>query len=108
MEAKSKLRDTEHFSHISIVHDKPKWQRQHEANLRHWVLINCLLEVTPYAQQMINMDGRIMVVGNEVKTQFVAEVKVEDMGVGEVVTDVDEVKAQIGMQSVDGAAVFGT
>ena len=34
MEAKSKLRDTEHFSHISIVHDKPKWQRQHEANLR--------------------------------------------------------------------------
>ena len=34
MEAKSKLLDTEHFSHISIVHDKPEWQRQHEANLR--------------------------------------------------------------------------
>ena len=34
MEAKSKLRDSTHFSHIRIFHDKPKWQRQHEANLR--------------------------------------------------------------------------
>ena len=46
---------------------------------------------------MINMDGRIMVVGNEVKTQFAAEVKVEDMGVGAVVLEVDEAKAQIGL-----------
>ena len=34
MEAKSKLRDSAHSSHIRIFHDKPKWQRQHEANLR--------------------------------------------------------------------------
>ena len=34
MEAKSKLRDSAHFNHIRIFHDKPKWQRQHEANLR--------------------------------------------------------------------------
>ena len=34
MEAKSKLRDSAHFSHIRIFHDKPKWQRQHKANLR--------------------------------------------------------------------------
>ena len=34
MEAKSKLRESEHFSHIRIFHDKPKWQKQHEANLR--------------------------------------------------------------------------
>ena len=34
MEAKSKLRESEHFSHIRIFHDKPKWQRQHEENLR--------------------------------------------------------------------------
>lgn len=34
MEAKSKLNNTEHFSHIHIAHDKPRWQRQHEANMR--------------------------------------------------------------------------
>ena len=34
MEAKSKPRDSAHFNHICVFHDKPKWQRQHEANLR--------------------------------------------------------------------------
>ena len=34
MEAKSKLRQSEHFSHIHITHDKPRWQRQHESNVR--------------------------------------------------------------------------
>ena len=34
MEAKSLLRNSEHHGHISISHDKPKWLRQHEANMR--------------------------------------------------------------------------
>ena len=34
MEAKSKLNTFEHFKHIRIFHDKPRWQRQHEANVR--------------------------------------------------------------------------
>ena len=34
MEAKSLLRDSAHFRHISIFPDKPKWQRVHEANIR--------------------------------------------------------------------------
>ena len=34
MEAKSLLRNSTHHSHISIFNDKPKWQRQHEANVR--------------------------------------------------------------------------
>ena len=33
MKAKSLL-NTGNYRHISITHDKPKWQRQHEANLR--------------------------------------------------------------------------
>ena len=32
--AKSLLRDSAHFRHISIFPDKPKWQRVHEANIR--------------------------------------------------------------------------
>ena len=34
MEAKSLLRDSEHYSHIRIYPDRPKWQRVHEANMR--------------------------------------------------------------------------
>ena len=34
MEAKSKLNTFEHFKHIRIFHEKPRWQRQHEANVR--------------------------------------------------------------------------
>ena len=34
MEAKSLLRDSEHYSHIRIYPDKPKWQRVHESNMR--------------------------------------------------------------------------
>ena len=34
MQAKSLLRNSEHHSHIRIYHDKPYWQRQHEANVR--------------------------------------------------------------------------
>ena len=34
MEAKSKLNASEHFRHIHIYPDKPRWQRQHEANVR--------------------------------------------------------------------------
>ena len=34
MEAKSKLNTSEHFRHIRIYPDKPRWQRQHEANVR--------------------------------------------------------------------------
>ena len=34
MEAKSKLNASEHFRHIRIYPDKPRWQRQHEANVR--------------------------------------------------------------------------
>ena len=34
MAAKSKLRDAEHYNHVNIAHDKPKWQRQHESNMR--------------------------------------------------------------------------
>ena len=34
MEAKSKLNTFKHFKHIRIFHDKPRWQRQHEANVR--------------------------------------------------------------------------
>ena len=34
MEAKSLLRDSEHYSHIRIYPDKPKWQRFHESNMR--------------------------------------------------------------------------
>ena len=34
IEAKSLLRNSPHHSHVSIFHDKPKWQRQHEANIR--------------------------------------------------------------------------
>ena len=35
MEAKSLLRDSVHFRHISIFPEKPiKWQRVHEANIR--------------------------------------------------------------------------
>lgn len=40
MEAKSVLRDTVNASHIRIFHDKPKWQRQHEANVR--LVVNTL------------------------------------------------------------------
>ena len=34
MEAKSLLRDSEHYSHIRIYPDKPKWQLLHESNMR--------------------------------------------------------------------------
>ena len=34
MEAKSLLRDSAHFRHISIFPNKPKWQRVHKANMR--------------------------------------------------------------------------
>ena len=34
MAAKSKLRDAEHYNHVNIAHDKLKWQRQHESNMR--------------------------------------------------------------------------
>ena len=34
LEAKSRLNGLEHFKHIRIYHDKPQWQRQHEANVR--------------------------------------------------------------------------
>ncbi len=34
MQAKSRLNTTEHFGHIRIDHDKPRWQRQHETNMR--------------------------------------------------------------------------
>ena len=40
MEAKSLLRDAEHYLHIRIYPDKPKWQRVHEANMR--VLVKTL------------------------------------------------------------------
>ena len=33
-EAKSKLNTFEHFKHIRIFHDKPRWQWQNEANVR--------------------------------------------------------------------------
>ena len=41
MEAKSKLNNLEHFRHIHIYHDKPKWQRQQEANFR--ILVKSLV-----------------------------------------------------------------
>lgn len=34
MDAKCSLRDSVHNKHVSIFHDKPKWQRQHESNVR--------------------------------------------------------------------------
>ena len=34
IEAKSKLNTFEQFKHIRIFHDKPRWQRQHKANVR--------------------------------------------------------------------------
>ena len=41
MEAKSKLNNLEHFRHIHIYHDKPKWQRQQEGNFR--ILVKSLV-----------------------------------------------------------------
>ena len=34
MEAKSRLNGLDHYKHIRIYQDKPRWQRQHEANVR--------------------------------------------------------------------------
>ena len=34
MEDKSRLGTIDHYQHIIITHDKPKWRRQHEATMR--------------------------------------------------------------------------
>ena len=57
MEAKSLLRDAEHYSHIRIYPDKPKWQRVHEANMR--VLVKTLGndKVTLRGNRVLVCDG---------------------------------------------------
>ena len=108
MEAKSRLRESAHFSHIRIIHDKPKWQRQHEANLR--LVVKTLRTNKLYVRgsrvcltDEREMTGTIRM--GEVK--LVVEVEVEIVAVVQVEVTL-EIKAEIrGPDKLGGDAGFG-
>ena len=105
MKAKASLNNSANFKHIRIYHDKPKWQRLHEANMRQIVKTVGANKLIWRNNRLFEADGRQNEWNRGIDGGRGLEVAVE---VAEVVVKIKVCEVVMEISNFDGNAGSGT